>query len=106
MGSSQRYADANALYGAFRANYTWDVADARALSVLNRVYDDEGRAWFVQPVGDVPSLLQHQIGGPQLRSFRHVQLPQDEAPVAGMEVGVLEWWAGDEQIGTHSLILR
>jgi D-alanyl-D-alanine carboxypeptidase (penicillin-binding protein 5/6) len=106
MGSSQRYADATALYGAFRANYTWDAADARALSVLNRVYDAEGRAWFVQPVGDVPPLLQHQIGGPQLRGFRHVQMPVDEAPVAGMEIGVLEWWAGDEQIGTQSLILR
>jgi hypothetical protein len=106
MGSSDRYQDAELLYESFRASYSWDAADGHALSVMNRIRDERGELWFVQPAGAPPSVLQLRTGVPQVRSFRRLQLPAAEALSAGAQVGVLEWWAGTEQIGTQTLVVR
>jgi hypothetical protein len=73
---------------------------------MNRIRDERGELWFVQPAGAPPSVLQHRTGVPQVRSFRRLQLPAPEALSAGAQVGVLEWWAGPEQIGTQTLVVR
>jgi D-alanyl-D-alanine carboxypeptidase (penicillin-binding protein 5/6) len=106
LGSRQRFEDAKNLYAAFRSSYLWDTEDGRELSVINRVYDANGRVWFVQPTGVAPSVLQHQPGVPELRTFRRLQLPPAEAIVAGTQVGVLEWWAGAEMVGSQNLVVR
>jgi D-alanyl-D-alanine carboxypeptidase (penicillin-binding protein 5/6) len=106
MGSDNRYQDASTLYESFRSAYTWDAADGRALSVFNRIRDEQGELWFVQPAGAAPAVLQVQAGVPQLRSFRHMQLPASETLSPGAQVGVLEWWAGSEPVGTQSLVVR
>ena len=106
MGSTARFDDAAALYNAFRAAYAWNVAESRDLSVLNRVYDDDGTVFFMQPTGVAPTVLQRQPGVPMIRSYRHLQLPADDPIAAGTQVGVLEWWAGSEQIGSQTLVVR
>jgi D-alanyl-D-alanine carboxypeptidase (penicillin-binding protein 5/6) len=106
MGSKARYQDAMLLYDAFRSAYAWDAANGRELSIINRVYDESGRVWFMQPTGAAPTVLQHQPGLPELRSFRRLDIPGEERIAAGTEVGVLEWWAGAELIGAQTLVVR
>jgi D-alanyl-D-alanine carboxypeptidase (penicillin-binding protein 5/6) len=106
MGSNSRYEDARTLYEGFRATYTWDVANGRDLSVFNRVYDNSGNVWYMQPTGAAPAVLQNQAGVPSVRSFRRIQVPITDALTAGTQVGVLEWWAGTQQVGTQTLVLR
>jgi hypothetical protein len=106
MGSSNRYQDAETLYETFRAAYSWDAADGRELSVINRVYDQSGRIWFMQPTGAAPNVLQRLPGMPALRSFRRLDLPLADAMAAGTQVGVLEWWAGAKMIGAQTLVVR
>ena len=106
MGSSNRYQDARILYDSFRASYSWDAADGRELSVINRVYDASGRVWFMQPTGAAPVVLQSQTGVPEVRSFRRLQFGELDGLTAGSQVGVLEWWAGSEMVGSQTLVLR
>jgi hypothetical protein len=94
------------LYNTFRSAYSWDVASGRELSVINRVYDENGRIWFMQPIGAAPSVLQSQAGVPEIRTFRRLQMPAAEAMVAGTEIGILEWWAGDQMVGSQTLVVR
>lgn len=106
MGSTARFEDAATLYNAFRASYAWNHADSRDLSVINRVYDAAGRIYYMQPTGVAPTVLQHQPGIPTVRSYRHLQLPAADPITTGTQVGVLEWWAGSEQIGSQTLVVR
>jgi D-alanyl-D-alanine carboxypeptidase len=106
MGSTNRYQDATALYERFAATYRWSVADGRELSVINRIYDDQGQVRFMQPAGAAPDVLQHAVGVPAVYNFRRLQLPAGEMLMAGTQVGVLEWYVGGEQVGTQLLILR
>ncbi len=106
MGSSRRYQDAATLYETFRAHYAWATADGAELSVFNRVYDDEGQVLFLQPTGVAPTVLQRNVGAARLRSYRRLQLPEDALPAPGTQVGILEWWAGDDRVGTQPLVVR
>ena len=106
MGSTARFEDAITLYNAFRASFAWRVADSGELSVINRVYDERGQVYFMQPTGVAPSVLLHQPGVPMVRSYRHLEMPATDAITAGTQVGVLEWWAGSEQIGSQTLVVR
>ena len=101
-----RFDDALALYNAFRASYSWDTADGRDLSVINRVYDGDGNVLYMQPTGVAPTVLQHRPGVPVVRSYRRLQIPADTPVAAGTQVGVLEWWAGAEKIGSQTLVVR
>lgn len=106
IGSRNRYADAAALYAAYQASYTWEAPSVNDLSVFNRIYDDDGQLYFIQPAGEAPTLLRHQPGGPQLRSYRRLY-PLDAASITvGTAIGELEWWAGERQIGAQPLIVR
>jgi hypothetical protein len=106
LGSSNRYEDAAILYEAFRSSYSWDAANPRELSVFNRLYDESGRVWFMQPTGAAPSVLQRMPGVPALRTFRRLQIPAASALVSGTPVGVLEWWAGPIMVGAQTLVVR
>jgi serine-type D-Ala-D-Ala carboxypeptidase (penicillin-binding protein 5/6) len=107
MGSTARYEDAEKLYDAFRSAYDWDAVNARDLSIINRVSDETGRIWYMQPTGAAPTLLQHQPGVPEVRSFRRIEMPgEDDTIRPGAKVGVLEWWAGAEMIGVQPLVVR
>ena len=107
MGSTARYEDAEKLYDAFRSAYDWDAVNARDLSIINRVSDETGRIWYMQPTGAAPTLLQHQPGVPEVRSFRRIEMPGDDDMIGpGTKVGVLEWWAGAEMIGAQPLVVR
>lgn len=106
MGSTARFEDAITLYNAFRASFAWSVADSGELSVINRVYDERGQVYYMQPTGVAPAILQHQFGVPMVRSYRHLEMPPPDAITAGTQVGVLEWWAGSEQIGSQTLVVR
>jgi D-alanyl-D-alanine carboxypeptidase len=106
MGSSSRYQDAEALYESFLATYAWDAANGRELSVINRLYDESGNVWYVQPTGAAPSVLQYQAAVPQIRAFRRLEMPEAGSLSTGTQIGVLEWWAGDERVGTQTLLVR
>lgn len=106
MGSANRYQDATALYERFAATYRWNVADGRELSVINRIYDNQGQVRFMQPAGAAPDVLQNAVGVPEIYNFRRLQLPDGEMLAAGSQVGVLEWYVGGEQVGAQLLILR
>jgi D-alanyl-D-alanine carboxypeptidase len=106
MGSQARYEDAAKLYDTFRAAYAWDTANGRELSIINRVFDENGRVWFMHPTGAAPTVLQHQPGVPEVRSFRRLAMPEGDILAAGVQVGVLEWWAGAELIGAQALVVR
>lgn len=106
LGSKARYEDAEILYNAFRAAFAWDAVDGRELSIINRVSDETGRIWYMQPTGAAPTVLQHLPGVPEVQSFRRLQLPAAETFTPGTEVGVLEWWAGAEMIGEQTLVVR
>src|SRR5690606_32487980 len=106
MGSNSRYDDAEALYESFLASYSWDAANARELSVINRIYDESGKVWFMQPTGAAPAVLQRQPGVPKIRAFRRLKLPEAGAMTQGAQVGILEWWAGTEMIGSQTLVVR
>jgi D-alanyl-D-alanine carboxypeptidase len=106
MGSTQRFEDAAQLYDTFRASYSWGATDGRDLSVINRLYDEEGQVWFMQPTGAAPTVLQHQPGVPEVRSYRRLEVPDGDSLVAGTPVGILEWWAGAEMVGSQTLVVR
>lgn len=106
LGSTQRYADAGALNDAYQAAYRWQSVNGRELSVLNRVYDETGQIWFVQPTGAVPTVLQNQAGFPPLHAYRRLDARLEDELATGTEVGVMEWWSGDQLIGAQGLVVR
>jgi D-alanyl-D-alanine carboxypeptidase (penicillin-binding protein 5/6) len=106
MGSTDRYVDATNLYNAFLASYRWSAAAGQELAVFNRVQDNSGQVWFVQPTGAAPVVLQHLPGVPVIRSYRRLQVTPGENLTAGTQVGVLEWWAGDQMVGSQNLVIR
>lgn len=106
LGSSDRFTDAKTLYDTFRASYSWNMENAQELSVINRIYDGDGKLWFLQPAGVPPTILQDVVGVPQVQSFRHLQLPSSGVLASGDQVGELEWWANGVKIGTQTLVVR
>lgn len=107
LGSRNRYTDARTLYAAYEANYHWADGTEDTLSVLNRVYGDNGTIWYLQPEGQSPELFQRRWISPQLTAFRRLEvLPSEQHWYSGMRVGVLEWRLGNTIIGNQLLILR
>ncbi len=106
MGSQERYADAERLYAAYEAAYWRQQVNGRELSIMNRVFDETGKVWYMQPTGEAPVLLQNQVGVPSLRSYRRLALQPDVALASGTQIGELEWWVGGELIGVQDLVVR
>jgi D-alanyl-D-alanine carboxypeptidase len=106
LGSRERYLDAERLYAAYEAVYTWQTLDGRELSVLNRMLDATGQLRFVQPTGAAPTVLQHEPGVPEVLEYRRLQIPAGGSLTAGTPVGALEWWVGPEMVGSQLLVVR
>lgn len=107
LGSADRYADTRAVLAKTGRNYRW-----RALRLpqrptpLDRLFDPEGRRWFLQAQGETADIFLAGWEQQQLRAYRRVRPPPFAQWAAGMEAGVLEWRLGDSVIATQRLVLR
>lgn len=127
LGSQARYTDAARLVDAADAAFAQLALDAGELSVLNRLIDADGVVRYVQATGAPPTLLQLGPGVPAVRVYRRFDdLTVNEVQgnvdgdtegavlthangmnwTGGEQVGLLEWWAGTEQIGIQTLVVR
>ena len=107
LGSRDRYADARQLYAAYEANFAWEGGSSNALSVLNRIYDNDGKLWFLHPEGQTPQLLQERWGSLPLQAYRQLREPtEDVVWRAGMQVGIIEWRLGTQVIDSQLLVLN
>lgn len=105
LNSRDRYADTQALYSYYNANYVWFDGRQAELTTLNRIYADDGKTWYLRPEGKPAAWLLRREDLPRLYSFRRIHLPSADQPwQPGMPVGVLEWWLADQLIGTQPLI--
>lgn len=105
LNSRDRYADTQALYAYYNANYVWFDGQRAELTTLNRIYGDDGKTWYLRPEGKPTAWLLRRQDLARLHSFRRLHLPSQDQPWhSGMPVGVLEWWLDDQVIGTQPLI--
>ena len=107
LGSQDRYADAEALYGNYRRNYTWQTAGTGPRpTALDRLFDSAGNRWFFDAQGEAPAFFLPRWEAQRLRIYRRID-PLPPAPWRpNTEVGVLEWRMGGEVVGTQRLVLR
>jgi len=105
LGSSDRYSDARALYEQYRENYRWVVGDPNRFSILDRLYDTNGRLWYLRATAAPPTVLLPVIGREQLYAYRRLDQPMAEPWQSGIQVGVVEWRLGDAIVGTQPLYL-
>ena len=106
LGSRARYDDFRALYAFYQTNYRWVTLDRGELTALNRLYGPGQALWYLRATGAAPQLLIHPWEFTQLRAYRRLNLPTVGVEwIPGMEVGVLEWWLGDERIDSQTLVL-
>lgn len=105
MGSDARYRDAERLVVAYEQTYQPFAADGSGLSVLNRVYRDEG-VWFVQPAGPLPGALPPAPVGSELQGFRRLEQIVSDELERGARVGIMEWRLGDVVVATQTLVVR
>jgi len=106
LQSQDRYADTQALYTYYAANYTWFDGQSAELTILNRLYKTTDELWYLRPEGKPAAWLVRAADATRLRSFRRLHLPNTDQPWhAGMPVGVLEWWLEDQLVGDQPLVL-
>lgn len=108
LGSSDRYADARAVYARYQQNYVWGQGEIRLRpTALDRLYDQGERLWVLAAEGDPPQIFLPRWQLQRLRLYRQVQPPSSIQPwTAGMTAGMLQWRLGDEVIATQRLYLR
>jgi len=105
LNSRDRYADAQALYSYYTANYAWFDGQQAELTALNRLYGGDGKTWYLRPQGKPTAWLLRREDLVRLRSFHRLHLPSSDQPwQPGMPVGVLEWWLDDRLVGSQPLI--
>lgn len=105
LNSRDRYADTQALYSYYTANYGWFDGQQAELTALNRLYGDDGKTWYLRPQGKPTAWLLRREDLVRLRSFHRLHLPSSDQPwQPGMPVGVLEWWLDDRLVGSQPLI--
>ncbi len=105
LNSRDRYADTQALYSYYNANYVWFDGQHGELTTLNRLYGDDGKSWYLRPEGKPTAWLLSRMDLARLRSFHRLHLPSADQPwQPGMPVGVLEWWLDNRLIGSQPLI--
>ncbi|RME57736.1 MAG: D-alanyl-D-alanine carboxypeptidase [Caldilineae bacterium] len=106
LGSRDRYADVRTLYSQYERTYTWvRLQQPQRFTVLDRLYDPQGKRWFVQGEGVASDVFLPIWDRTRLRPFRRVQPPIGASWTPGADVGVLEWRLGDQVIGVQRLIL-
>ncbi len=107
LGSTDRYADIQAVLAAVQRNYRWtSVRLPERPTVLDRLFDAAGNRWFLRAEGDTADIFLAEWERQELRVFRRVRPPPFDVWRAGMEAGVLEWRLGDAVIATQRLIVR
>ncbi len=105
LGSSDRYSDVRALHQAYLERYRWVTGDLDSFSVLNRLYDAEGKVWYLRATGTPPTVFLPVVGHDQLYPYRRLALPVDQPWQTGIQVGIVEWYLGDVLVGTQPFYL-
>lgn len=106
LGSQERYADVRALIAAAEGSFAWaNLFSGPRLTAVDRVYDAEGKRWFVQAQGETNALFLPIWERRQLRPYRRLQLPPPGLWSAGASAGVLEWRMGERIVATQPLVL-
>ncbi len=105
LGSSDRYRDAQTLYDRYREDYRWVTGDPGQFSILDRLYDANGRLWYLRSTAAPPTVFLPVVRGGQLYAYRHLDQLAAQPWQAGMQVGVVEWHLGDVVVGTQPLYL-
>lgn len=106
LGSRDRYADARGLMDAAERDFAWsNLSIGPRLTALDRVYDAEGRRWFVRAEGTTDALFLPAWQKRRLHAYRRLQLPPPGLWGTGASAGVLEWRLGDEIVATQPLSL-
>ncbi len=106
LGSEDRYADVASLHDLYRANYEWAQGDAEDLSVLNRLYDEDGEQIPLQAHGDPVMILRHRWGDPDVIGFRHVDVVDGASLERSQPVGTVVWRSGDDVVAQNELTVR
>lgn len=105
LGSTDRYQDMRMLYEHYQAHYEWVVADAGQLSILNRLYDQNGKIWYFRTASVAPTYLLPVVAQEELVPYRRLQQITDQPWQSGMPIGTIEWHFGTQVIGTQQLVL-
>ncbi len=105
LGSSDRYSDVRALYEQYNEDYRWVTGDLDRFSILDRLYDANGRLWYLHATAAPPTVFLPVVGREQLYAYRRLDQPIAQPWQAGMQVGVVEWHLGDVVVGTQPLYL-
>ena len=106
LGSSDRYADAEHLLELVESRFQWLDPAAGQLSVLNRMVDADGGLVYMQSTGVAPRLLQVGPSVPAIQAYRRVDQGALSGVQRGDQVGVLEWWAGTDPVGSQTMVIR
>jgi D-alanyl-D-alanine carboxypeptidase (penicillin-binding protein 5/6) len=107
LGSQDRYADVRRLYEVYDRNYGWRTVELpQRPTALDRLYDHEGRRWFLTAEGEAPALFLPRWELGRLRPYRRLYPLPPGSWSSGSDVGVIEWRLGDEIVGTQRLVLR
>ena len=106
LGSQDRYFDARALIVAADQSFGWaSLGSGPRPTALDRVYDVDGKRWFLQAEGERPSIFLPAWERQQMRIYRRLQLPPPGLWSPGASAGVLEWRLGDTVVATQRLVL-
>ncbi len=65
------------------------------------------KLWYLRAEGEMPQTLARRWQGVPLYAYHEIERPAEGGPwQAGMNVGRLLWYVGDEVVGTQELVLR
>ena len=90
LGSEDRYADVAALQKMYRDNYHWVSAGFDDLSVMNRLYLEDGISVPIQASDSDYTTLQHRWSEPELLVYRDIRLPVQPEPEDGTDEAGIE----------------
>ena len=105
LGSGDRYTDVRNLFDFYTQNFAWIDAGAM-LSTMNRLYDDEGKLWYIRPQGAFVDALAPRLQAASLQAVRTIHNRSALIWRPGAVVGSLAWYLNGERISEQPLILR
>lgn len=105
LSSQDRYFDARSLIVAADQSFGWASLGAGSRpTALDRVYDVDGKRWFLRADGEKPSIFLPAWERQRMRIYRRLQLPPPGLWSPGASAGVLEWRMGDTVVATQRLV--
>lgn len=106
LGSQDRYFDARALVAVAGKSFAWaNLGLSKRSTALDRVYDADGKRWFVRTEGETAALFLPAWERQRLRPYRRLQLPPPGLWSPDASAGILEWRMGGEVVATQRLVL-